>query len=60
MRHMDPIEIESTFREFPDARSVQRFWMAWLVLLLGLLAGLVIVVLIAAIAADPTSISPAG
>ena len=57
---MDPIEIESTFREFPDARSVQRFWMAWLALLLGLLAGLVIVVLIAAIAADPTSISPAG
>lgn len=57
---MDSTEIESTLREFPDARSVRRFWMSWLVLLLGLLAALVIVVLIAAIAADPTSISPAG
>jgi hypothetical protein len=44
----------------PNARAVRRFWMAWLVLLLTLLAGVIIVILIAAVMADPTPISPAG
>jgi hypothetical protein len=44
----------------PSGKSVRRFWTAWLVLLLAMLAGFIIIILIAAVAADPARVSPAG
>ncbi len=46
--------------DLPSAQAVRRFWIALLVFLLAMLAGLVVIILIAAVAADPAHISPAG
>jgi hypothetical protein len=44
----------------PSGKAVRRFWTAWLILLLAMLAGFIIVILIAAVAADPARVSPVG
>ena len=46
--------------ELPSGSAVRRFWISWLVLLLVLLAAFVVIILIAALRAEPVSISPAG
>jgi hypothetical protein len=43
-----------------NSKSVRRFWMAWLLLLLAMLGGLIVIILIASVVADPARISPAG
>jgi hypothetical protein len=47
-------------QEFPTARAMRRFWIAWLVFLLAMLAVIFVTILIAAMAADPPHISPSG
>ena len=44
----------------PSGKAVRLFWTAWLILLLAILGGFIIIILIAAVAADPTRVSPAG
>ncbi len=53
----DPVEFVS---DLPDARTMRRFWTAWLVVLLAMLTVFIVIILIAAVVADPAHISPAG
>jgi hypothetical protein len=48
------------FPDLPSSKAIRRFWIAWLVLLVAMLAGLIIIVLIATVVGAPAHISPAG
>lgn len=44
----------------PSGQAVRRFWLAWLVFLLVLLAASVSIILVGALSTDPASIPPPG
>ncbi len=59
-RRMANETYNSRMSDLPSGKAIRRFWIAWLVLLLTLLAGLIMIILIATVVGDPAHISPAG
>lgn len=44
--------------ERPSSKGVRRFWIAWLIFLITLLAAFTVIILIAAVASDSGNIPP--